>query len=377
MQRYDHVAGISLGILFIHTIIVVILILMGYRLVAIAITHVFSTLAAGAVRAVYVFSGNRHLKLKPAFINRDTLAMVGRYSFLLFVYYFATRFIFSVGNLVIGYYLAAAFITMYSIPARLVDELRVVIMSTGVLQPAVSHLSARGRDDTVQKVLVDGTKYSMMVVLPIAAAYVAVGDVFMSLWVGSRYAAAGYHILIILTIAVTANVTQHASIQILQGIAKHGSLAYLRIVEALVNLVLSIFLVRRYGITGAAIGSCIPMVCTNLIFIPWYTCRQLHLPLVRFYMRGILVPFAPTLIFGLLMYIGSQIVKIDSWTEFILLLAVGSSCYSCCAWKICLSKQERIEPWKDLTAALSAFGFTRKLRISARTRAEKTTPSTD
>ncbi|MBP1747633.1 MAG: hypothetical protein H6Q52_172 [Deltaproteobacteria bacterium] len=102
MQRYDHVAGISLAILIVRTVVTVALVLMGYRLVAIAITLVFSTLTAGAIRAVYVFRGNRRLRLKPAFINRDTLAMVGRYSFLLFIYYLATRLVFSVGNLAIS-----------------------------------------------------------------------------------------------------------------------------------------------------------------------------------------------------------------------------------------------------------------------------------
>ncbi len=378
MQRYDHVAGISLAILFVRTVVIVVLVLMGYRLVAIAVTHVFSTLAAGAIRAAYVFSGNQRLRLKATLISRDALARVGRYSILLFVYHLATQFIFSIGNLVIGYYLAAAFVTIYAIPLRLVDELRVVIMSTGVFQPAVSHLNAQGREVTVKRVLVDGTKYSMMVVLPIAAAYVVIGDIFMGLWVGSRYAAAGYHILIILTIAVTANVTQYASTQTLQGIAKHGSLAYIAVAEAAANLAISVFLVKRYGITGVAIGMLIPMVCANLVFIPWYACRQLKLSLARFFAKGVLLPLAPATVFGLLLYVGSLIVKIDSWIEFIVVLAVSLICYSCCSWKICLSRQERTERWNDVTSAVrSVTGVVQTIAVSARSRSEKTTPSTD
>lgn len=360
IQRYDHVALISLALLIVRSAVLVILVLMGYRLVAIAITHLASTVVAGAVRALYVFSGNRRLKLKPAFLNRETLAMVGRYSFLLFIYYLANRAIFSIGNLAIGYYLTAAFITIYSIPSRLVDELRVVIMSTGVFQPAVSHLNAQGRMDVVHKVLISGTKYSMMVVLPIAAAYIAIGDNFINLWIGPRYGAAGYPVLVILTLAITADVTQYASTQILQGISRHGSLAYITIVQAAANLVLSIFLVRRYGIAGAAVGTLIPMVCANLIFIPWYTCRQLDLPLARFFREGILVPIVPAATFGVLLYAASQVIMLDSWVKFALVLSASFVVYVYSASKICLTRQERSDRLKDVaTSVRSVFAFIR------------------
>ncbi len=372
IQRYDHLAVISIAMLIVRTVVIVLLVLMGYRLVAIAVTYFFSTLAAGVIRAVYVFRGSRRLHLRPGLINRDTLAMVGRYSLLLFVYYLATRLVFSIGHLVIGYYLAAAFVTIYAIPHRLVDELRVVIMSTGVFQPAVSHLNAQGRTAAVHKVLVNGTKYSMMVVLPIAAAYVAIGDIFISLWIGPRYALAGYPILLILTFAVTANVTQYASTQILQGISKHGSLAYITIAEAAVNLGLSILLVRRYGITGAAIGTLVPMVCANLVCIPWYTCRQLKLSLASFFMKGVLVPLGPAFIFGILLFIGSHAVKIDSWIKFTLVLTASLACYCYCAWKICLSRQERVERLKDITGSLhSIIAVIRTLGVSGIFRSKK------
>ncbi|MHB8109148.1 MAG: lipopolysaccharide biosynthesis protein, partial [Syntrophorhabdaceae bacterium] len=200
MQRYDHVAGVALSIFLIRTVFTVVAILMGYRLITLAVLHLMATIAAGSYRVHYVFKDNPRLRLNPRMINRETLTMVSRYSFLLFIYYMANRAIFSIGNLAIGYYLTAAMITLYAIPHRLVDELRVIIFSTGVFQPAVSHLNAQGHNDRVQRVLVNGTKYSMMAVLPIAVSYFIVGDTFIALWIGQKYAAAGHTILIILTI---------------------------------------------------------------------------------------------------------------------------------------------------------------------------------
>ena len=375
MQRYDHVAGISLAILFVRSLFIVALVLMGYRLVAIALAHLISTMVGGAIRAIYVFRTNPDLRLRLSLITTDKLAMVSRYSVLIFLYFMATRFVFSAGSLVIGYYLTAAAITFYAIPQRLVDELRVVIMSTGVLQPTVSDLNAQGQNVKVQKVLVNGTKYSMMAVLPIAVAYLAVGDVFISLWMGARYAAACYGVLVVLTCAVVANISQFTSTQILQGIAKHGSTAYVTIFEAAANLALSIVLVKKYGIIGVAVGTLVPMLCTNLVVIPWYTCRAVGLSIPRFFKEGLLRPCLPALIFGGILYGASRMIKIDRWMEFITILAACLACYAFSAWHLCLARQERAERWKELSVAVrSGSTIIRSLVLSMRSRPEKSMP---
>ncbi|MBP7526979.1 MAG: polysaccharide biosynthesis C-terminal domain-containing protein [Syntrophorhabdaceae bacterium] len=375
MQRYDHVAGISLAMLFVRSIIIILLVLSGYRLIAIALVHLVTTIGGGILRAVYVFRANPDLQLRPALITRDKLAMVSRYSFLMFLYFVATNLIFSTGSLVIGYFLTAAAITFYAIPQRLVDELRVVIMSTGVLQPAVSHLNAQGRDGQVQRLLVNGTKYSMMIVLPIAVSYLMVGDIFISLWMGPRYAAACYGVLVILTCAVAANISQFTSTQILQGIARHSGISYIAVLEGAANVALSVALVRPYGIVGVAVGTLIPMLISNLIVIPWYTCRTIGLSLPRFFGEGLLRPCIPALFFGAILYAARRIVPVDSWTGLIATLAVCLALYAVCAWYLCLSKNERITRWADLSGVIrSCSPVIRSLVLLVRSRPEKSLP---
>ncbi len=360
IQRYDHVAGISLAILFVRSLFIVIAVLMGYRLIAIAGAHLVSTMVAGAIRAIYVFRADPGLRLRPGLITKETLATVSRYSFLVFLYYVATRFIFSAGNLVIGYYLTAAAITLYSISQRLVDELQVVVMSTGVLQPAVSDLEARGQNARVRHVLVNATKYSMMVVLPIVVTYLVVGDAFISLWMGEKYGAACYRVLVVLTCAAAANISQYTSTQVLQGIARHGGTAYVAIVEAAANVALSIALVKRYGIIGVAVGTLVPMLCSNLIVIPWYACRVIGLSLGRFYWEGLLQPCIPACLFGLLLYAASRMIKLNGWMPFVSVLAVCLAGYAFAAGHLCMSKHERVKRWRELsTAVRSGFAVIR------------------
>jgi len=256
-----------------------------------------------------------------------------------------------------------------------VDELHVIVMSTGVLQPAVSHLDARGQNARVQQVLVNATKYSMMVVLPVVVIYLVVGDAFISLWMGAKYGEACYGVLVVLTAAAAANVSQFTSTQILQGIARHGGTAYVTIAEAAANLALSVFLVRRYGIIGVAVGTLVPMLLSNLIAIPWYTCRVIGLSLGRFYREGLLTPCIPACLFGALLYGASRMVKMDSWTEFAAVLAVCLAGYVFAAWHLCMSRDERARRLRELSiTARSGFAVIRSLVLSMRSRVERPVP---
>jgi len=293
----------------------------------------------------------------------------------MFLYFVATNLIFSTGSLVIGYFLTAAAITFYAIPQRLVNELRVVAMSTGVMQPTVSHLNARGQTIGVHRLLINGTKYSMMIVLPIAISYIAVGDVFISLWIGARYAAACYGVLVVLTCAIVANVSMFTATQILQGIAMHGITAYVTVLEAAVNLTLSIILVKRYGIIGVAMGALVPMLCTNLIIIPWYTCRTVGLSLSRFFKEGLLTPCIPALLFGVVLYAASRLIKIDTWMEFTVVLGASLVSYVFSASHLCLSKEERMRRLRELSAVSRSGSLAiRSLVLYLRSRLEKSIP---
>src|SRR5207244_12521742 len=61
-------------------------------------------------------------------------------------------------------------------------------------------------------------------------------------------------------------------------------------VECVSNLILSIFLVRPYGIIGDAVGSAIPLSFTMLFFLPVHLCRQLGIRLRTFIREAYTLP---------------------------------------------------------------------------------------
>jgi O-antigen/teichoic acid export membrane protein len=55
--------------------------------------------------------------------------------------------------------------------------------------------------------------------------------------------------------------------------SRHKICAYLNLAEGLFNLLLSILLVKSYGLIGVALGTLIPMTIIRVIIQPVYFCR--------------------------------------------------------------------------------------------------------
>src|SRR5439155_26292418 len=77
---------------------------------------------------------------------------------------------------------------------------------------------------------------------------------------------------------------QAASGRVLFGISKHRTWAFVTLAEGISNLILSILLVRPYGIIGDALGTAIPLTCSMVFFMPGHLCKQLGIRL-RTYLR--------------------------------------------------------------------------------------------
>jgi len=60
--------------------------------------------------------------------------------------------------------------------------------------------------------------------------------------------------------------------------------------ESIANLILSIVLIRPFGIVGDAAGTAIPLLCTTLHFLPRHLCRVLGIRVRAFVREAYTLP---------------------------------------------------------------------------------------
>ena len=153
-----------------------------------------------------------------------------------------------------------------------------------------SQSDAAGNLNRLRKIFVVGNRACAFTTLPITAIFIILGKSLIEVWVGKRYVAQGYPILLILTIPYTLMLVQSASGRILFGMGKHAKLAVVTMIEGVANLALSIMLVRPYGIMGDAIGTAIPLAGTFLAFMPFHLCSLLGIRMGTYLRQAYVLP---------------------------------------------------------------------------------------
>jgi len=192
--------------------------------------------------------------------------------------------------MVIGALVSATAITSFSIAARLVDYSSYAVRSMSqIFTPMSSQFHAAGDLARLRRTFVAGNRASAFIIFPISVALVVMGRSIIEVWVGARYVDS-YSILVLLIVPRTLYLAQATSIRILLGMGEHRALASILLLEGAVNLLLSLFLVRRMGIIGVAWGTAIPLICTSVLFLPRHLCRVLDVPLWTFLTRAYRLP---------------------------------------------------------------------------------------
>jgi O-antigen/teichoic acid export membrane protein len=196
-------------------------------------------------------------------------------------------------------------VTHYSIASRLaLSFLDLMIAVMGMLAPWFSLLLGTRDYAGIRRVLAFSTKISVATSTLVACSLVLYGRGFIRAWMGGSYVDA-YWPLVLLVVSIFFDVAQLPSVSYMFGVSRHRFLAYQTLGEGIANAVLSLVLVRRYGLIGVALGAAIPMVLCKLFIQPVYVCRQSGISLRHYYFdlfgRSVLVPaLAMTIPWGLL-----------------------------------------------------------------------------
>jgi len=290
LGRFYIVNVTNLASTLVRAALIVLALTHGYGLLAVAVITVTLPFLSSAVRAVIV-SRILPLRLGLKYIDRSALSAISKYSSVSFMLMIAYKLRFKTDEIVISRFLGVAAVTFFSIGDRLVDYSTEVVSGLAQLFiPMSGESDARGEHHQLRKLFIAGNRGCALVVFPISATLIILGKSVITAWVGSRYVAASYPVMLTLVIPFTFILAQAASSRILYGMARHQSLAWVTGFEGIANIVLSIVLVRQYGIVGDALGTAIPLTCTAFFFLPRHLCRVLKVRIRTFLTEAYTLP---------------------------------------------------------------------------------------
>lgn len=277
LQEFKFINGWSIVVNILRSIALVWLLKKGYGLLTLALIQLASNLARAAFQYWRVKSRYKFLYFGRDYVSRESIKLIYDYSIYSFVIAVALKLLFYTDSVVIGSMIGAAEVTFYTIPSTLLDYLEKLVWAMiAVLVPVISANEATGEEKANASLYVAGTRYSLLVGMPIVISLYFYGDDFIRIWMGPEIANRSHWVLKLLIIGFGLATSQLIAHGILKGISRHRVLAYILAVEALANLGMSIALAKPYGIEGVAVGTMVPLIAASLAII-FYTCRVLRM----------------------------------------------------------------------------------------------------
>jgi len=134
---------------------------------------------------------------------------------------------------------------------------------------------------------------------------------------------------------------QQPSVDLLLAQGRHRLRGWWNLGEGAANLALSIYLGRRYGLIGIALGTAAPMIFVQVFIQPWYVLRTISLSPVRYLREALL---GPALVSAIVLGVcGALRPWQHDYSVGWLLLSIGwqAILYLAIAWKFGLTPEER------------------------------------
>jgi O-antigen/teichoic acid export membrane protein len=286
LQEFGFINGTAIIINIIRSVILITLMRLGYGLLTLAIIQIITTLLKALCQYIRIRTKYNYLYFDMKTIDRSVVSKLYNYSIFSFIIAISLKVLFYTDSIVIGSKIGFAAVTFFAIPSTLLTYLQQFVWSMiSVLVPVISANEGTGQQSGNARLYQVGTRYSLLVAMPVVISLFFFGDDFISIWMGPEFGEQSKSVLRLLLVGYGFSFSQMIAQGILKGISRHRVLAYILSVEAAANLGLSLALARSYGIEGVAFGTMLPLLASNMAIIA-YTCRQMALPLPQYLAKG-------------------------------------------------------------------------------------------
>jgi O-antigen/teichoic acid export membrane protein len=281
--RFDLSAGLEIFSVMIRACLVYGFLKSGTGVITLAWVNFFVAGLSLSISFLLSRSVDSNLELGLGHCARATAKKLIHYGSISMVAQVADLLRFQVDAMVVAGFLGVATVTHYNVAGSLVQYfISFMVAATGVLGPIFSRMEATRDTERMRWTLHLGTKISVALASFICFVLLAWGRPFIVCWMGASYLDA-YPPLVALALGVTVALWQSSSLQLLYGISKHGMFAIFNSTEGVANLIVSLLLVRHFGMLGVALGTMIPMMLIKLFVQPWYVCHTLQFDLLEYY----------------------------------------------------------------------------------------------
>ena len=279
-QRFDVSNLLHMLEDLLRTLAMVILLAAGYGLVPLALVILGMSTVKQVAAIICLKRLYPQVRFSPAMTDKATARELFDYSKTTFGITVAWLVIFNTDAVLLGLFLSSAAAGVYAPGAQLMLYLRnAVNVVASPLTTAVSEREARGDMEGVRNLYLKGLSYTSFLSFFMATGVIIYARPFVRLWLPPEFEASA-EVMRVLAVSSAFFIPQIVGNAVLFGIDRHGLLLRVLVVESVLKLLLSFWLIPKYGLLGMAYAAAAPQLILYLTMYPILISRALGLSVI-------------------------------------------------------------------------------------------------
>lgn len=203
-----------------------------------------------------------------------------------------------------------------------------------------SSLTEIEKNNVLTELMVSVGRLQLMILGLVITGFILFGNFFVvNIWAGRGFEQA-YYVALLLIIPSTIALIQNVGIEIQRAKNKHQFRSIAYAIMAIINIILSIYLCKRYGAVGSAIGTAISLIIANGFIMNIYYYKACGINVILFW-RSMLPIFVALCIPCVLWSVKLNYVQVSSNIDFLINIIAYTITYIISMWFLGISSQEK------------------------------------
>jgi O-antigen/teichoic acid export membrane protein len=345
IQRYDILAAIVAGPRIFSAVLVVVIARHGGGIPAMALCMAAVNLASYALQWFMYRRYAPDIRLSPQLVSRDAARELAGYCASLTIWSFGMLLVSGLDLLLVGAFDFEK-VAFYAVAASLVTFVAGLQNAVfGAMMPSTAVLHARGDSWALGRMVIDGTRYGMFLLLLTGVPLLLAGKPILRIWVGPVYAVRATVFLQILVVANILRLSATPFVVALIGTGQQRLIVLTPILEAVANLSISVLAGYYWGAVGIAFGT----LCGAFVGVGGHIlynmprATEIRFNIREYGLESLVKPVLCAVPIGLVLLLQSQMGDLQLSVRMVVMLVGGTATLWCFwRWGLVSTQRQRI-----------------------------------
>ena len=283
LQRYDLGAIINIFVKVCTALAAYLIFTAGYGMVHfLAISYLF-IIIGNVLSYVLAYRCIQGQRIIFPYFNKEVFKTIFSFSSFVFLGSLTSIIIFHVDDFVVGAFVSVSAVTLYSVAYTLQHGVRSINALFGdPVVPACAEMEGKKEFEKQKMLLYKGTKYTTATLLPLVIIVIIFARPLITYWMGEGFEESVLPAQVLVAFWLFNGIINTAG-GIITAKGYVRALFKITFLNAVINLILSLILVRYWGILGVALGTTLPMVLVNFPLLLVIMLRVLDIRIRDFF----------------------------------------------------------------------------------------------